>query len=209
MEPFVVLEFSPLFYSIFVPIWGQTLWRGRLWSRCICPCYGNCHPRCATWLGGLIEAWKPCSEHTYHPSQNHYITAPHFWTLQFGCRNLEIKSQNCLGIILGRHNSYRGFEWFPYCNFWQNRPLGESISGSVTYFLHLRNWQRIICVIVSGQMVIPQVFCTEALREPKLTKRCKQNHLIRWCFCFDSNLESDEKSSANIIWLNQKLRIRR
>ena len=53
------------------------------------------------------------------------------------------------GIIVGRCNSYRWFEWFPCRNFWRIERLGEKRN-----FLHLRNWQRIISVIVSGQMVI-------------------------------------------------------
>ena len=46
--------------------------------------------------------------------------------------------------MFGHRNSYRGLEWFPYHHLWPVGPLGELISGSKKYFVHLRNQKQII-----------------------------------------------------------------
>ena len=68
-----------------------------------------------------------------HLSQNHYITAPYFWTINFGRRNVIITSQKSswnyfLGAVI-LTGDLKDFRTVISGDF---GPLGELISGAVT-----------------------------------------------------------------------------
>ena len=96
---------------------------GRKFLPEICVKKGQGHKVCVDFLVPIEGL------HLYHLSRNCSITAPYFWTINFGRRNVNITiitSQKLTwNYFFGRRNSYRGFEWFPYHNLWQAWPLGK------------------------------------------------------------------------------------
>ena len=74
---------------------------------------------------------------TYHLSQNNYVTAPYFWTINFGRRNVKIASRKLSWNYFGRRYSYRGFEWFPYRNVWRVWGSGRINFWRRNVILHL------------------------------------------------------------------------
>ena len=74
-----------------------------------------------------------CAMQVYHLSQNYYITAPDFWTINFGRRNVIIYiTEIVLELFLGAVILTGDLKDFRTVISGECGPLGELISGAVT-----------------------------------------------------------------------------
>ena len=68
----------------------------------------------------------------YHLYQNYCITAPYFWTINFGRRNVRLHHRNCLAIILGAVILTGDLSDISSVISGELGPLGEFFSCAVT-----------------------------------------------------------------------------
>ena len=104
--------------------------------------------------------------------------------------------RNFSGIICRRRNSYRRFKWSLQRNVWRLGPLGELISGTITYFVHLGIQNRLV----------PSQFGTDGKREERARNYPDWRNKI-WFIqrrVWDLQHRSTERGFSDVFWSFRK-----